>query len=260
MKQKLWRGSWPPILLAAILFTAWQAAVFLTGVSDLVLPTPSHIVAVMFAKGALYLKHLVPTLIETIVGYAAALVLGTACGMLIAFSRVIGPAVYPVLVAAQIMPKVAVAPLLVVWFGFGLTPKLTLTALIAYFPIVINTIVALNMTSQESIYLFRSMGAGPVQTFFKLRLPTALPVYFSGLKVGATLAVIGVVVAEFYSSERGLGYLLLLQVSNADTAGAFGSIAYLTLMGLAIFGAIAQIERLAVPAHMRKRYDTSAGA
>lgn len=260
MRQKLWRGIWPPILLAAILFAAWEATVDLSHISDLVLPNPARIVAIMFAKGALYLKHLVPTLTETLSGYAAALVLGTGCGTVIAFSRVIGPAVYPVLVAAQIMPKVAIAPLLVVWFGFGLAPKLTLTALIAYFPIVINTIVALNMTTQESIYLFRSMGAGPVQTFFKLRLPNALPVYFSGLKVGATLAVIGVVVAEFYSSERGLGYLLLLQVSNADTAGAFGSMAWLTLMGLAIFGFIALLERLAVPAHMLKRYDETTGA
>ena len=248
----------PSIVFAALLAIVWEAAVDVFRISDLLLPAPSRVVEGMIANAPVYLKHTWPTLSEILLGYAIALGLGTLCGLVIAFSRVLGNAIYPALVAAQIMPKVAFAPLLVVWFGFGMTPKLILIALIAFFPIVINTVVALNMTQQEAIYLFRSMGAGPVQTFFMLRLPTALPVFFGGLKIAATFSVIGVVVAEFYSSDRGLGYLLLLQVSNGSTTRAFGSIVYLTILGLAVFGVVAGIERLLVPAHIRKRFDDTA--
>ena len=204
---------------------------------------------------ALYLRHTLPTLNEILLGYGIALVLGTLCGLAISFSRLLGDAIYPTLVATQIMPKVAFAPLLVVWFGFGIIPKLILIALLAFFPIMINTVVALGMTTQESIYLFRSMGASPLQTFFKLRVPAALPVFFAGLKIAATFSVVGVVVAEFYSSDRGLGYLLLLEVSNGSTTRAFGSIAYLTVLGLLVFGAVSLLERFFVPKHMLKRFD-----
>ena len=253
-----WRKILPSVVLLILLLAAWEAAVDTFQISDLLLPAPSRIVDGMITSAPVYLRHTWPTLAEILLGYAIALALGTLCGLVIAFSRVLGDAMYPGMVAAQIMPKVAFAPLLVVWFGFGMLPKLILIALIAFFPIVINTVVALNMTLQETIYLFRSMGAGPVQTFFKLRLPNALPVFFGGLKIAATFSVIGVVVAEFYSSDRGLGYLLLLQVSNGSTTRAFGSIVYLTILGLLIFGLVAAIERVFVPAHIRKRFDDTA--
>jgi NitT/TauT family transport system permease protein len=249
------RRALPSIVFCGLLLAAWEAGVDFFHVSDLLLPAPSAVVAAMIDSAPLYVKHVWPTLAEILIGYAIALGLGSLCGLIIAFSRLLGNAIYPALVATQIMPKVAFAPLLVVWFGFGLLPKLILIALIAFFPIVINTVVSLNMTSQETIYLFRSMGAGPFQTFFKLRLPAALPVFFGGLKIAATFSIIGVVVAEFYSSDRGLGYLLLLQVSNANTVHAFGSIFYLTILGLLVFGVIAGIERLIVPPHMLKRFE-----
>jgi NitT/TauT family transport system permease protein len=249
----------PPLIFSAVIFAFWEIGVRVFDVPDIVLPPPSRIAYAVVTGAPVYFRHSVTTLIEIVLGYCMALVLGTLCGLAIAFSRLLGQAIYPVLVATQIMPKVAFAPLLIVWFGFGLLPKLILITLIAFFPIVINTIVALNMTSQEAIYLFRSMGAGPIQTFFKLRLPTTLPVFFGGLKIAATFSVIGVVIAEFYSSERGLGFLLLLQVSNGDTTRAFGSILYLTLLGLAVFGVIVGLERLVVPAHMLKRAEETLG-
>ena len=252
------RGALPAIVFAALVLIAWEAGVDYFNVSDLLLPAPSSVIAQMIVLAPLYLKHAGPTLGEILVGYGTAVGIGTLCGLVIALSRTIGTAIYPTLVAMQIMPKVAFAPLLVVWFGFGILPKLVLIALIAFFPIVINTVVALNMTQQETINLFRSMGAGPVQTFFKLRLPAALPVFFGGLKIAATFSVIGVVVAEFYSSDEGLGYLLLLQVSNGSTTHAFGSILYLTILGLVVFGAIAALERALVPAHMLKRFEDTA--
>ena len=162
------------------------------------------------------------------------------------------------LIAAQVMPKVAIAPLLIIWLGFELAPKVALTILIAFFPIVINTVVGLNMTTRESLYLFRSMGATNLHTFFKLRLPNALPVFFGGLKIASTLALIGAVVGEFTGANAGLGYLITIQVGNAETAGAFASIVYLTLMGLLVFLVVVAIERVLVPPHMLRRFDEPA--
>jgi len=250
----------PALIFAFIVLVAWEFAIDYFRVPDLILPAPSSVAAGLVTNWPLYLRHTWPTLSEIILGYGIALVLGTLCGLAISFSRILGNAIYPTLVATQIMPKVAFAPLLVVWFGFGIMPKLILIALLAFFPIMINTVVALGMTTQESIHLFRSMGANPLQTFFKLRVPAALPVFFAGLKIAATFSVVGVVVAEFYSSDKGLGYLLLLEVSNGSTTRAFGSITYLTILGLLIFGLVSLIERVCVPKHMLKRFEDTPSA
>ena len=254
------RSGWiPPTVLFVAILALWEGAVRVFDVPEILLPMPSLVIMIGFADAAIYLKHSWITGIEVFGGYFCAVALGAAFGLIIAFSKLLGGAIYPTLVAAQIMPKVAIAPLLVVWFGFDLEPKLVLTALIGFFPVVINTIIGLHMTSRESVYLFRSMGATTGQTFFKLRLPNSLPVFFGGLKIAATLAIIGTVVAEFYSSENGLGNLLLLHVSNGETAGAFASIIYLTVMGLLLFGLVALAEKMLVPAHMLKRLE-EAGA
>lgn len=238
-----------------VLLGLWELAVIQYRISDLLLPAPSAVAAAIVTKAPVYMRHMVPSVVELAAGYGLAVVLGGLVGVLVGLSPTVGRGVYPALIIMQIVPKVAFAPLLVVWFGFGITPKLILIALIAFFPVLINTVVALNMTTRESAYLFRSMGAGGLQTFFKLRLPTAMPVFFGGLKVASTLAVVGLVVAEFYSADAGLGYLLLLTISNGDTTSAFGAIAYITALGLVLFGLIVLLELWVVPAHMRKRID-----
>jgi NitT/TauT family transport system permease protein len=244
-----------PLVLTVGLLLLWEIGVALSGVSPLVLPRPSQILAVMVMKAPELLRHSAVTGSEVVIGFLLAIVLGSLFGVLIALSPLLGGALYPVLVSAQVMPKVAIAPLLVIWLGFGLGSKFAMTALIAFFPIVINTIIGLNMTRREGIYLFRSLGASPLQTFLKLRLPNALPVFFGGLKVASTLAVIGAVVGEFTGAKSGLGYLLVLMVGNLDTAGAFACVLYLTVLGLLVFLAVTLVERLVVPGHMLKRFD-----
>lgn len=246
-----------PVVFGLLCLVVWELAGIFSGISNIILPLPTTIISASIADASIFLRHSVTTLIEVIGGYLAAVILGTLCGLLIVSARLIGDAVYPTLVAFQIVPKVAITPLLVIWFGFGPEPKMILTALIAFFPVAINTVIGLNMTTRENIYLFRSIGATPLQTFWRLRLPNALPIYFGGLKVASTLAVIGVVVAEFYSSDHGLGYLLLLQTAQSQTADAFGAILYLTILGLGLFGLVVLVERLLVPAHMLKRFDES---
>ena len=246
-------GWLPAITLAVVLLGVWEAAVRLSDVTPLVIPRPSDIGAAMVLQAPAYLRHAATTAVEVVAGFLVAAVVGGISGVAIASSRWLGSALYPILISAQVMPKVAIAPLLVVWLGFDLAPKVALTALIAFFPVVMNTIVGLNMTRQEGLHLFRSMGASPWQTFVKLRLPTSLPVLFAGLKVAATLSVIGTVVGEFSGGNAGLGYLLLMQVGRLETAAAFGSVFYLTLMGLAVFALVTAVEWLLVPAHMLRR-------
>jgi NitT/TauT family transport system permease protein len=248
----------PPIALTVVVLVVWEWAVLASDITSLVLPRPSEVGRVMIDHAPLYLRHALTTGIEVVAGFVMAIAGGGLCGVVVASSRWLGRAIYPLLVAAQVMPKIAIAPLLIVWLGFGIAPKLVLTALIAFFPIVINTVVGLNMSRQDSIYLFRSMGASRWQTFQKLRLPSALPVFFGGLKVAATLAIIGAVVGEFSGGHAGLGYLLLVQVGRLETAAAFGSVICLTLMGLALFLLVVLLERAIVPAHMLRRFEDPA--
>ncbi len=251
------RYRWaPPILLSLFLLALWDVAIILTQISPLTLPRPWDVAAVSVSKASMLLRHSLVTGLEVVLGFAIATVVGTVLGVVISSSRLLGNAIYPILVGTQVMPKIAIAPLLIIWFGYGISSKLVLTALIAFFPIVINTIVGLNMTRQQDIYLFRSMGANQWQTFWKLRLPNALPVFFGGLKVAATLSVIGAVVGEFTGAETGLGYVLMVQVGHLETATAFASVLYLTLLGLLVFLVVAILERLLVPAHMLRRFET----
>jgi len=163
-----------------------------------------------------------------------------------AFSR----SILPLLVSSQAMPKVAVAPLFLVWFGFGLLPKVLIAFLIAFFPIVINTAVGLAAIEPEKIYLARSMGFGATATFFKIRLPNALPAIFGGLKISITLAVVGAVVGEFVGGDAGLGYLLMVANGSMDTQLLFAGIVALTVLGVVFFLLIELAERLAIPRHI----------
>jgi NitT/TauT family transport system permease protein len=247
------------VAFGALLLALWEVSVIVLQVPSIILPKLSSVVEVMVTEAPMYLSHMLATASEVVIGFVAATIAGAALGTIIASSKLLGNAIYPALISMQVMPKVAVAPILIIWFGFGILPKVVLTALIAFFPIVINTIVGLRMTSKESIFLFRSMGATRTHTFFLLRLPSALPVFFGGLKISSTLATIGAVVGEFSGAEKGLGYLLTVQVGQSETAAAFGSVLYLTLLGLLVFAIVAAIENLVVPSHMLRKMGDVAG-
>lgn len=244
---------WLPIVFTASLVMLWEILVDATGVSSVILPAPSKVLVVMIEKAPLFLLHAMTTALEVVIGFAFAIVFGAALGVLIAISPPVSAAIYPAIIAAQVMPKVAIAPLLIIWLGFGLGPTIALTALIAFFPIVINTVVGMNMTRRESYYLFRSLGARGWQTFWKLRVPAALPAFFGGLKVASTLAVIGAVVGEFMGANAGLGYILTVQIGTAATTEAFAAILYLTVLGLLFFLLVVLVEWMVIPKHMLSR-------
>jgi NitT/TauT family transport system permease protein len=214
------------------------------------LPAPSAIAQSMQANAALLLTNGWITTVEIVLGFLLSIVVGIPLALAIFLWPPFSRSVLPLLVSSQAMPKVAIAPLLLVWFGFGLLPKVLIAFLIAFFPIVINTAVGLGSIEPEKIYLARSMGFGATATFFKIRLPNALPAIFGGLKISITLAVVGAVVGEFVGGDAGLGYLLMVANGSMDTQLLFGGIVALTILGVALFVLVELAERLAIPRHI----------
>jgi len=190
--------------------------------------------------------------VEIVAGFTAATVIGIPLGMLIFSSRLIKRAIYPILVASQMVPKVAVAPLFVIWFGTDLTPKVLISFIIAFFPIMVSTVVGLESVDEDMARMFRSMGASALRTFTKLRFPAALPNIFAGLKIGMSLSVVGAIVGEFVAADRGLGYYLLFANGQLDTVGVFAALIVLTSIGVAFYFAIELIQNLFIPKALRK--------
>src|SRR5580658_1958034 len=234
-----------PIGMTVALIILWEAAARLFSFPPYLLPAPSAIIESMVTNAAVLIKQSVGTTVEIILGFALSVVVGIPLALAIFLWQPFARAVYPLLVSSQAVPKVAVAPLFLVWFGFGLLPKVLIAFLIAFFPVVINTAMGLAALEREKIYLARSMGLGPFATFFKIQLPNALPSIFAGLKISITFAVVG----EFVGGQGGLGYLLLLANGNMDTALLFAGIVALTVLGIVLFALIGLVERLMLPHH-----------
>jgi NitT/TauT family transport system permease protein len=232
--------------LVILLLLIWQIAVPLAGLSDFILPTPWQIIKRIGVDYRLLFTNLLVTLFEMVAGFLIAAVTGIITALAIFYSRIFERAIYPLLVGLQTVPKVALAPLLVLYLGYGYAPKLFLAFLLAYFPIVIATVVGLQSLDKAMVNLVRSMGANEWQTFFKIRLPAALPNVFGGFKVGISTAVIGAVIGEYVASERGLGYLQLQASSHFDTTLSFAAMVAIAGIGITMFALIEVIERVAV--------------
>jgi NitT/TauT family transport system permease protein len=232
--------------LVISLLTIWQIAVPLAGLSDFILPTPWQIIRRIGVDYKLLFSNMLVTLFELVGGFLIAAVTGIVTALFIFYSRIFERAIYPLLVALQTVPKVALAPLLVLYLGYGYAPKLFLAFLLAYFPIVIASVVGLQTLDKAMVNLVRSMGANELQTFFKIRLPAALPNVFGGFKVGISTAVIGAVIGEYVASEKGLGYLQLQASSHFDTTLSFAAMVAIAFIGIVMFGLLETVERRAV--------------
>ncbi len=242
-----------PIGMMVGVLVVWEATARLFSIPPYLLPAPSEIVRSMIANSAVLIKQSLGTTVEILLGFALSVAVGMPLALAIYLWRPFARAVYPVLVSSQAVPKVAVAPLFLVWFGFGLMPKVLIAFLIAFFPVVINTAMGLASLEREKVYLARSMGLGPFSTFFKIQLPNALPSIFAGLKISITFAVVGAVVGEFVGGQGGLGYLLLIANGNMDTALLFAGIVALTILGVVLFLLIGLLERWILSPHTVER-------
>jgi NitT/TauT family transport system permease protein len=244
-----------PFLTLLVLVFLWQVAVGLFQIPAFILPAPTDVWEVGVANGTTLLRHGAITTGATLAGFALSVVIGIPLAILIVSSRTLEGIIYPLLVSSQMVPKVAIAPLFVVWFGFGETPKILIAFLIAFFPVVIDAVVGLESPDSELLQLLRSMGASKQDMFRKVRLPHAIPNIFGGFKVAITLAVVGTIVGEFVASNSGIGYLLLVATGSMNTALLFAGIVVLTLIGVLLFYSVEMLERVVSPWHIRTRGD-----
>jgi NitT/TauT family transport system permease protein len=248
------------IAVFALLFLTWEFGVRLLGIKEYLLPPPTKVWTEFLKRSDIVLDSAWVTTTEIVAGYLLAVVVSVPLALSIAYSRFMENAVYPVIVFLQIIPKIAIAPLFIIWFGFGFTPKLLLVFLLSFFPIVVSSIVGFKSVDPDVMDFARSTGAGGWRLFMKIRLPQALPHIFTGLKVGAALSATAAVVAEFVASDKGLGYLLLQYNGQLETPMVFAIIVLLSLIGLAVYYAVEIIERLTIPWHVSQQGSDASSA
>jgi ABC-type nitrate/sulfonate/bicarbonate transport system permease component len=237
----------PPALLLAAIVGAWEWGVAAFGMPFYVLPAPSRIVALAVAERALLLDQAVITLLEIFLGFGIALVVGIGLALLIFSSRTIERAVYPLVIATQTVPIFAIAPLLIVWLGYGMLSKVAMAALIVFFPIVVNTVDGLRAADPDAVNLLRILGATPAQVLMKIRAPAALPFLFSGIRIAVATSVIGAVIGEWVGSTEGLGFLMIHANAQLHVDLVFAAIVVLSLMAIGLFLAVSGLEWLLLP-------------
>jgi len=233
------------LLLAVLLLLAWEAACRLLHVSPLVLPPPSAIARSLWqglASGYFW-PHLRATATELLLGVLAGCAIGFATGVALAESALLRRLAMPYVVASQVIPKLALTPLFVLWFGFGMTSTVVITALICFFPLMENTLTALRQVAPERLELFRMLGATRAQTLWRLKLPAGLPAILAGLRVAVVLALVGAVVGEFIGASRGLGALVIASQGTMDTTLMFAVLVLIAVLGLLAYQATLLLER-----------------
>jgi NitT/TauT family transport system permease protein len=242
-----------PVGVFLLMLVLWEVAVRVFSPPEYILPAPTDIWRAALDSHSVLWTNLVITARELVIGFVLAVAISLPLAMILVASRVVWQALFPVLVVLQTVPKVAVAPLFVVWFGFTTTPKILTTFLICFFPVLLNTITGLRSANPEMNDMLHTLGGGAWATFRRVQFPTALPYFFAGLKIAVTLALIGAVVAEFVGSTEGLGYMLLQANANLRTSLLFAIIILLTFLGLMLFYVVELIERLTIPWHSTHR-------
>ena len=246
------------VLVAALVL--WEIGVLIFQPSPLILPSPTAIVAAFMETPGLFLRHLGFTLAMTSLGFLLAVVLGVALAVGIVYSPLLERTVYTMLVALNSIPKVALAPLFVIWMGTGTEPKVAIALMLAIFPVVIDTVLGLRSVDPDMLHLARVSRASPWAILFKIRFPCALPSLFAGMKVAISFALVGAIVGEFVAGSQGLGFQILLAQGQFDTVRVFVSLMLLGIVGTILFFLVDFAERLLLPWHVSQRARHSVGA
>ncbi|TCT04296.1 ABC transporter permease [Aquabacter spiritensis] len=244
-----------PALFLIGLIVLWDAAIHLFGIPAYQVPSPLDVIVTLYQEWPLLLREAVPTTTATIAGFVLSAVFGIPIAMLIASSKTVESYVYPLLVFSQSIPKIAIAPLFVVWFGFGIFPKVISAFLLGFFPVVVAAVQGFKSVDPDLLDLARAMEAKRFQTFRMVSLPFATPAIFAGLKVSVTLAVVGAVVGEFVGSNSGIGYVLQRSIGNFELPMMFAALVVLSLIGVILFWFVDVVERLVIPWHASQRRD-----
>lgn len=247
-------ASWArPLLMLVLIVVLWDVAIRVFRIPPYQVPAPVEVLRTLWTDGPELLAQAVPTTTATLLGFLLSAAFGIPIAMLIAASRTVDAYVYPLLVFSQSIPKVAVAPLFVVWFGFGLVPKVIAAFLLGFFPVVVSAVQGFKSVEPDMLDLARAMEANRLQIFRMVSLPHAMPAIFAGLKVSVTLAVVGAVVGEFVGANSGIGFVLQRSIGNFELPTMFAALVVLALIGVALFWIVDVLERLAVPWHASQR-------
>ena len=232
-----------PVATALLFLLAWQAITVYAGISPTILPPPTMVLEQLIGNFALIMKHTIPTTYETLLAFGISIPLGIALAGLMVYSTLAYQALYPNIVFFQLIPKIALAPLFIVWLGIGSPSRVTFSVFICFFPILVATAAGLQSVETTMLRLCRSLRMSQWQVLIRVRFPTSPPYIFSGMKVAVTLAIIGIVVGEFIASQQGLGYLILFASSRQQTDLALACIAVLCAVGLALYGGVVLCEK-----------------
>ncbi len=238
-------------LIAALM--AWMAAVVLFRIPEYILPSPLNVLIVLFSGKQNWLPDTLFTLYETLGGFGLGVIVGIPLSIAIVYSSFLNRSLYPLILALQLVPKVALAPIIFIALGFGDVPHILVVFLTGFFPIIIDTVAGLNALDPDYVDFLKSLGASKIQIFSRGRFPNALPHIFNGLKLSITFAVIGAVVAEFVESNMGLGFVLLQALSELGTVTAFAALLLLTFMGYGLFMVLLVLERFTIPWYIRSK-------
>jgi NitT/TauT family transport system permease protein len=236
----------------------WAAAVEVFEIPDYLLPAPQDVVRRMVRDWQVLARNAAYTLQSVLIGFSAGALVGVPLAFAVVLSRSVERVTMPLLVMSQTIPKVAIAPILVVWLGFGILPKIAIVFLISFFPIVVSTVVGLKNVEADMIDLVRSMGANTLKIMLRVRGPSALPQMFAGFKIAICLAVVGAIVGEFVGSDRGLGYLLLTSTGTLDGTLVWSALFILIAIGMILFAIVSKLERLTIPWHVSIRAEETA--
>jgi len=251
---KVLNAAWVrPVLFLVLMVVAWDLTIRLFKIPAYQIPAPADVVAVLRSDWPELLRQSWPTTYATVCGFLLSAAFGIPVAMLIAGSRTVESYVYPLLVFSQSVPKIAIAPLFVVWFGFGIVPKVISAFLLGFFPVVVSAVQGFKSVDPDMVDLARAMQGSRFQVFRAVNLPHALPAIFSGLKVSVTLAVVGAVVGEFVGSNSGIGYVMQRSIGTFDLPTMFAALVILALLGVVLFWIVDRIERLIIPWHVSHR-------
>jgi NitT/TauT family transport system permease protein len=249
-----------PVILLIMIVVLWDLAIRVFHIPPYQIPSPADVLKALYQEWPRLLAEAWPTTYATLWGFALSALFGIPAAMLIAGSRTVESYVYPLLVFSQSIPKIAIAPLLVVWFGFDIMPKIISAFLLGFFPVVVSAVQGFKSVDPDMIDLARAMEGSRLQIFRAVSLPHAMPAIFAGLKVSVTLAVVGAVVGEFVGANSGIGYVLQRSIGNFELPTMFAALVILALIGVILFWIIDLIERLMVPWHASQRHEIYATA
>jgi NitT/TauT family transport system permease protein len=237
--RRLFSRIWP----VAIFLAVWELIVHGFSIPTYILPAPERVISKILEARVLLADHAMISIFEIFAGFLAAALGGFLIGIVIVYSKRMERMIEPFLVVSQVVPKVALAPLFIIWFGHGLAPKVIIAATIAFFPVLVNTVLGLKAVEHEILEMMDSIAASKHQIFWRVRLPNALPYILPSLKVAGLLSVVGAMVGEFVGADKGLGYLMIVGDVNLDTEMLFAALVIVTLVGLMIYGVVGWIER-----------------